>query len=114
MRQTHSPRTTAMTTGHTRTYTALTSGSRASAYLAAGGFPTLRTAEDHALLRALSAAGVAAKRANDITVRTSARRAAPERRTDSATCSAPSPIPLTGSDATTPEVTQSRPEIIRS
>lgn len=49
-------------------------GIRASAYLAAGGFPTLRTAEDHALLRALSAAGVSAKRANDITVRTSARR----------------------------------------
>lgn len=49
-------------------------GIRASAYLAAGGFPPLRTAEDHALLRALSAIGIAAKRANDITVQTSARR----------------------------------------
>jgi glycosyltransferase involved in cell wall biosynthesis len=49
-------------------------GIRASAYLAAGGFPSLRTAEDHALLRALSAIGIAAKRADDITVQTSARR----------------------------------------
>src|SRR6201999_855164 len=49
-------------------------GIRASAYLAAGGFPSLRTAEDHALLRALSAVGIAAKRADDITVQTSARR----------------------------------------
>jgi glycosyltransferase involved in cell wall biosynthesis len=49
-------------------------GIRASAYLAAGGFPSLRTGEDHALLRALSAAGIAAKRAGDIAVQTSARR----------------------------------------
>jgi glycosyltransferase involved in cell wall biosynthesis len=49
-------------------------GIRASAYLAAGGFPALRRAEDHALLRALTAAGIAAKRADDITVQTSARR----------------------------------------
>ena len=49
-------------------------GIGASAYLAAGGFPSLRTAEDHALLRALSAAGIAVKRAGDITVQTSARR----------------------------------------
>lgn len=49
-------------------------GIRASAYLAAGGFPSLRTAEDHALLWALSAVGIAVKRADDITVQTSARR----------------------------------------
>lgn len=49
-------------------------GIRASAYLAVGGFQSLRTAEDHALLRALSAAGITARRADDITVQTSARR----------------------------------------
>jgi glycosyltransferase involved in cell wall biosynthesis len=49
-------------------------GIRASAYLAAGGFPALRTAEDHALLRALNAAAIVAKRADDVTVQTSARR----------------------------------------
>lgn len=49
-------------------------GVRASAYLAAGGFSSLPTAEDHALLRALNAIGSAVMRATDITVETSGRR----------------------------------------
>ncbi len=51
-------------------------GIRASAYLAAGGFQSLRTAEDHALLSELRAVGSATMRATDITVQTSARRQA--------------------------------------
>ena len=51
-------------------------GIRASAYLAAGGFRSLRTAEDHALLAAATEAGCAVLQAGDITVRTSARRLA--------------------------------------
>jgi glycosyltransferase involved in cell wall biosynthesis len=49
-------------------------GVRAAAYLAAGGFRPLPTAEDHDLLRALSAAGTTPLRAADIAVETSARR----------------------------------------
>lgn len=49
-------------------------GIRASAYLAAGGFRPLRTAEDHALLAAATEAGCQVLRAGDITVETSARR----------------------------------------
>ena len=49
-------------------------GLRASAYLAAGGFKSLRTAEDHALLAAVTQAGCSVLRASDITVETSARR----------------------------------------
>lgn len=48
-------------------------GIRASAYIAAGGFKFLPTAEDHALSRALSDAGCQAIRASDIAVRTSGR-----------------------------------------
>ena len=51
-------------------------GIRASAYRAAGGFRSLRTAEDHALLAAATEAGCAVLQAGDITVRTSARRLA--------------------------------------
>jgi hypothetical protein len=51
-------------------------GVRASAYLAAGGFQALRTAEDHALLSALGAAGCAILPVTDIAVETSARRQA--------------------------------------
>jgi glycosyltransferase involved in cell wall biosynthesis len=51
-------------------------GIRASAYLAAGGFRPLRTAEDHALLAAATEAGCRVLRAGDITVVTSARRQA--------------------------------------
>ncbi len=51
-------------------------GIRASAYLAAGGFRSLRTAEDHALLAAATDAGCSVLRASDITVETSARRRA--------------------------------------
>jgi hypothetical protein len=51
-------------------------GIRASAYLAAGGFRPLRTAEDHALLTAATEAGGRVLRAGDITVQTSARRRA--------------------------------------
>ncbi|MDQ2812265.1 MAG: glycosyltransferase [Actinomycetota bacterium] len=51
-------------------------GIRASAYLAAGGFRSLRTAEDHALLAAATEAGCSVLRASDITVETSARRRA--------------------------------------
>jgi SAM-dependent methyltransferase len=49
-------------------------GIRASAYLVAGGFEPLRTAEDHALLAAAVKAGCHVVRASDITVETSARR----------------------------------------
>ena len=51
-------------------------GIRASAYLAAGGFPPLRTAEDHALLAAATEAGCAVLQAGDHTVETSSRRQA--------------------------------------
>ena len=51
-------------------------GIRASAYLAAGGFRPLRTAEDHALLAAAAEAGCPVVQAGDITVRTSGRRQA--------------------------------------
>jgi glycosyltransferase involved in cell wall biosynthesis len=51
-------------------------GIRASAYLAAGGFKPLRTAEDHALLAAATEAGGRVLRAGDLTVETSARRRA--------------------------------------
>jgi glycosyltransferase involved in cell wall biosynthesis len=49
-------------------------GCRASAYLKAGGFRPLRTAEDHDLLRALSESGCAIARSSDIPVTTSSRR----------------------------------------
>ncbi len=49
-------------------------GIRASAYLAAGGFRALRTAEDHALLAAATEAGCSVLQAGDIAVQTSARR----------------------------------------
>jgi glycosyltransferase involved in cell wall biosynthesis len=49
-------------------------GIRASAYLAAGGFRPLRTAEDHMLLAAATEAGCAVVQARDITVETSGRR----------------------------------------
>jgi len=51
-------------------------GIRASAYLAAGGFTPLRTAEDHALVAAAARAGCSVLRASDIPVRPSARRQA--------------------------------------
>ena len=51
-------------------------GIRASAYLAAGGFPPLRTAEDHALLAAATEAGCAVLQAGDLEVETSSRRQA--------------------------------------
>jgi glycosyltransferase involved in cell wall biosynthesis len=51
-------------------------GIRASAYVAAGGFRPLRTAEDHALLAAATEAGCQVLQAADITVETSARRQA--------------------------------------
>ena len=51
-------------------------GVRASAYLAAGGFPPLRTAEDHALLAAATRAGCMVAQAGDIAVETSGRRLA--------------------------------------
>ena len=49
-------------------------GVRASAYLRAGGFPALPTAEDHALVAALSAAGGRVLRTRALPVVTSARR----------------------------------------
>lgn len=51
-------------------------GLRASAYQAAGGFRSLCTAEDHALVAAAALAGCPVMRARDITVETSARRQA--------------------------------------
>jgi len=49
-------------------------GFRASAYLAAGGFPELPTAEDHALVAALTAGGSRVLRTRALPVITSARR----------------------------------------
>lgn len=49
-------------------------GIRGSAYLAAGGFRPLRTAEDHALVAAATEAGCSVLRAADLTVQTSSRR----------------------------------------
>lgn len=49
-------------------------GIRASAYLLAGGFRPLRTAEDHALVADAAKAGCRVVRASDITVDTSGRR----------------------------------------
>ncbi len=49
-------------------------GFRASAYLRAGGFPALATAEDHALVEALTAAGSRVLRTRALPVVTSARR----------------------------------------
>ncbi|HEY2579021.1 MAG TPA: glycosyltransferase [Streptosporangiaceae bacterium] len=51
-------------------------GMTAAAYLAAGGFRALRTAEDHALVQALAATGQKILRSRDVTVLTSARRRA--------------------------------------
>jgi glycosyltransferase involved in cell wall biosynthesis len=49
-------------------------GFRASAYLRAGGFPELPTAEDHALVAALTAGGSRVLRTRGLPVVTSARR----------------------------------------
>jgi glycosyltransferase involved in cell wall biosynthesis len=49
-------------------------GFRASAYLSAGGFPTLPTAEDHALVAAMTAGGSRVLRTRTLPVITSARR----------------------------------------
>jgi hypothetical protein len=49
-------------------------GCRASAYLAAGGFPHTPTAEDHALVAALAATGSRVLHTTELTVVTSARR----------------------------------------
>ena len=51
-------------------------GFRAAAYLQAGGFPDVPTAEDHALVTALAAAGGRVLRTRALTVVTSARREA--------------------------------------
>ena len=51
-------------------------GIRASAYLAAGGFRPLRTAEDHALLATAAQAGRSVVQAGDVAVETSGRRLA--------------------------------------
>jgi len=51
-------------------------GFRAAAYLAAGGFPCTPTAEDRALVAALTAAGSRVLRTRAVTVTTSSRRQA--------------------------------------
>lgn len=51
-------------------------GFRAAAYLAAGGFPPVPTAEDRALVTAMTAAGCRVLRTSALTVVTSARREA--------------------------------------
>jgi glycosyltransferase involved in cell wall biosynthesis len=51
-------------------------GFRASAYLRAGGFPAVTTAEDHALVTALTAQGSRVLRTRDLPVVTSARQEA--------------------------------------
>jgi glycosyltransferase involved in cell wall biosynthesis len=51
-------------------------GFRAAAYLTAGGFPHTPTAEDHALVTAMAAAGSRVLRTDALTVVTSARRQA--------------------------------------
>ncbi|MGP8000767.1 MAG: glycosyltransferase [Streptosporangiaceae bacterium] len=49
-------------------------GFTAQAYLAAGGFPPIPSAEDHALVAALAATGGRILRTTEVSVRTSARR----------------------------------------
>jgi glycosyltransferase involved in cell wall biosynthesis len=49
-------------------------GCRAAAYLRAGGFPCVPTAEDHALVAALTATGARVRRTRALRVITSARR----------------------------------------
>ena len=51
-------------------------GFRAAAYLMAGGFPAVPTAEDHALVAALTAGGSRVLRTRALPVITSARREA--------------------------------------
>ena len=51
-------------------------GFRAATYLKAGGFPDAPTAEDHALVAALTATGSRMLRTRAVTVVTSARREA--------------------------------------
>jgi glycosyltransferase involved in cell wall biosynthesis len=51
-------------------------GFRAAAYLSAGGFPDKPTAEDHALVASLTAAGSRVLRTSTVSVVTSARRVA--------------------------------------
>jgi hypothetical protein len=51
-------------------------GVRASAYLRAGGFPEVPTAEDRALVAALTASGSRVRRTRSLAVVTSARREA--------------------------------------
>ena len=60
-------------------------GFTAEAYLAAGGFPRLRTAEDHAMVTALGDTGSRILRSTELSVRTSARQRA-RAPTASATC----------------------------
>ncbi len=60
-------------TGHPHVHGA-NLGIRASAYLAAGGFPSVATAEDHALMGALTASGGRVLRTRALPVVTSARR----------------------------------------
>jgi hypothetical protein len=51
-------------------------GFRAAAYLRAGGFPDVPTAEDHALVAALTATGTRVHHTRSLAVVTSARRRA--------------------------------------
>lgn len=80
-------------------------GIRASAYLAAGGFRSLRTAEDHALVAA-ARAGCSALRAGDIPVQTSARcqARAPRIQPSAADAGSPArPVGSTGRQLTWPK-----------
>ncbi len=83
-------------------------GIRASAYLAAGGFRPLRTAEDHALLAAATEAGCPVVQASDITVQTSGRRQARAPRGFSHLLRTLAPLPNAPADSLSGQVKRCR------
>jgi glycosyl transferase family 2 len=83
-------------------------GIRASAYLAAGGFRPLRTAEDHALLAAATEAGCPVVQAGDLTVQTSGRRQARAPRGFSHLLRTLAPLPNAPAGSLSPQVARCR------
>jgi hypothetical protein len=83
-------------------------GIRASAYLAAGGFRPLRTAEDHALLAAATEAGCPVVQAGDLTVQTSGRRQARAPRGFSHLLRTLAPLPNAPAGSLSPRVARCR------
>ena len=85
-------------------------GIRASAYLAAGGFRPLRTAEDHALLAAVTEAGCPVVQAGDLTVQTSGRRQARAPHGFSHLLRTLAPLPNAPAESLSGQVTRRRPQ----